>query len=165
MAGLTHRVHPWICCYSSHRNLSWHGDLAERKMQTVESLVCGLGWETSAALGVCHRAGVCARRDGRRRAARAWAQVAPGCFHRDRRAWGALGWNPFPFPCSQLSHGGDNPIPSAGGERGFIFTGGKLGGDFRCTQHWTTGLPLSTGTVLTVYNPSETPVLTLESLF
>lgn len=76
---------------------------------------------------------------------------------------GSLGMASLPPWCSQLSHGGANPDPSAVGEWGFIFRGGKLGGGFGHTQCWTMGLPLSTGTVLTVCNPSETPVLTLES--
>lgn len=165
MAGLTRRVRPWICCYSSHRNLSWHGDLAERKMQTVESLVCGLGWETWAALGVCHSAGVCASREGRH-------AEPPGRGHRWHQAASAGTGVPrepgpgIPSP-SMLSAQPwrCQPQSMAVGGWGFIFRGGKLGGGFRCTQRWTTGLPLSTGAVLTVCNPSETPVLTLESFF
>lgn len=70
-----------------------------------------------------------------------------------------LAWHPFPFPCSRLSPGDANPNPGAVGERGFIFRDGKLGAGFRRTQRW------AVGTVLTVCNLSETPILTLESFF
>lgn len=70
-----------------------------------------------------------------------------------------LAWHPFPFPCSRLSPGDANPNPGAVGEWGFIFRDGKLGAGFRRTQRW------AVGTVLTVCNLSETPILTLESFF
>lgn len=154
MAGLTRRVRPWICCYSSHRNLSWHGSLAERKMQTLESLVCRLGWET--------RAGQVPRSWGRCqlgwRHAGAWAQVAPGCLGRTQLLQDP-GPAIHPFLCSgtlvlpsipspspsraPISIGDANPNPWALGERGFAFRHGKLGGDFRLLSAGQQGL--STG--------------------
>lgn len=112
-----------------------------------------LRWACATELGSVP-AGMAATESGS-----AWAQVAPGCLRRDRGVQGALGLASLPLPCSRLSPGDANPNPGAVGERGFIFRDGKLGADFRRTQLW------AVGTVLTVCNLSETPILTLESFF
>lgn len=76
------------------------------------------------------------------------------CPHREP----GLASPPFPFPGSQLSPGSASPSPSVL-RMGLHFRGGIW-----VSSDLHKGLPLGTGTVLTLWNPSETPVLTLESL-
>lgn len=132
MAGLTPRLQPWICCYSSHRNSSWHGGLAGRKMQTLESLVCGLGWETWA--GRVPQSRVRASRDG------SVGTGGTGLPSQGPACPGALGLPSLPPSCSLLSPGGANPIRLL--ENGAVFSGlgsREVISDVLSTGHWAQG--------------------------
>lgn len=101
-----------------------------------------VGWGERHELGVCHRAVPASMG--------AWAQVAPCCLHRE--PWAGIP-SPSPPVLSALPwRCQSQPIGCWG-----LFS--ELGSwvVISDTQCWSTGLPLGTGTVLTVCSPSENP--------
>lgn len=79
-------------------------------MQTVESLVVWVGVRDMSCTGrVSQSRGLCQPGWEAHGAAGAWAQVAPGCLHRDQRAQGAWAWHPFPL--GALSSAMEVPTP------------------------------------------------------